>query len=306
MRPYSRFHICLKAVRAQFFSVSFIPVLLAAALAGRNAVSVQWHLLPLFILTVALMHSGTNLINDYYDFRNGVDKPGACGSGCVLVEGLISPRQARAAAYLCFAAALIPGLLLVRQRGVLLLLMGAAGFIGGYGYTGRPFGFKYIALGEIIVFLMLGPLLVSSAYFTLSGSVPLFAVYISIPVGLLTAAILHSNNLRDLSQDKAAGIRTMALYLGLRGARAEYYLLILGAYSSIPLLYFSGIAPPAAFLTWLTLPAAVSAALRVRAVSAGFIEGNTDIDVRTAALHFAFGLLYSGSFYLPSFAWNRL
>jgi len=298
LKPYNRFVICLKAVRAQFFSASLIPILLAAVLAQRDGASfLQWNLLPLFALAVLLMHSGTNLINDYYDFRQGVDKAGTFGSGCALVEGLISPRQARIWAYLCFLAAFVSGLFLAERRGPLLLWMGLAGFLGGYGYTGKPFGLKYFGLGEFLVFPLMGPLLVLSAYFTLTGRTPLNVVYAALPVGLLVTAILHSNNLRDIVSDREAGIRTMALSLGFQGAKAEYYFLVFGAYLSIPALWFFRIVPAAAFLTWLTLPAAAANAASVRAAAAENPAGLARIDIRTAGLHLVFGMLYILSFY---------
>ncbi len=299
MSKYNGLQICIKTVRAQFFSVSLIPVLLAAALAKRDGFPFQWYVFFSFTLAVIFMHSGANLINDYYDFRKGVDKPGAHGSGCALVEGLISPRQARVCSHFCFLAALIPGVLLAAMRGPVLLLMGSAGFLGGYGYTGRPFGFKYIALGEMLVFLLLGPLLVVSGYFAFSGRLPLSAAYVSLPAGLLAAAILHSNNLRDIGPDREAGIRTMALLLGPRGAETEYYLLLFSPYLCIPVLCSLGIAPPAALLTWLTAPAAVSCALSVRNTGAGKSRAIKDIDVRTAGLHSAFGIIYAASFLFP-------
>jgi len=299
LKSYNRFVICLKAIRAQFFSASLIPVFLAVVLVQRDGgFFPRWNLLPLFALAVLLMHSGTNLINDYYDFRKGVDKAGTFGSGCVLVEGLISPEQARIWAYLCFLAAFFLGLFLVERRGPLLLLMGLAGFLGGYGYTGKPFGFKYFALGELLVFIFLGPLLVLSAYFTLTGRIPFNVVYAAFPVGLLVTAILHSNNLRDISSDKKAGILTMAISLGLRGAKAEYYFLLSGAYLSIPALWFFKIVPAAAFLTWITLPAAAANAASVRAATAENTAVISDIDVRTAGLHLVFGALYVFSLWI--------
>ena len=299
MGPHKRLQICLKAARAQFFSVSLIPVMLAAALAKKDGFSFHRPAFFAFSLAVILMHSGANLINDYYDFRKGVDKPGAHGSGCALTQGLLSPRRARVCSYLCFLAAFIPGVFLAALRGSVLMFFGFAGFLGGYGYTGRPFGFKYLALGEVLVFLLLGPLLVVSGYFAFSGRLSLSAAYVSLPAGLLAAAILHSNNLRDMRPDREAGINTMALWLGLRGAKTEYYLLLASSFLCIPVMCFLGVVPPAAFLTWLTLPAAVSCALSVRNAEAGQSAGIANIDVRTAGLHLAFGLIYAVSFLAP-------
>jgi 1,4-dihydroxy-2-naphthoate octaprenyltransferase len=299
LSPHKRLQICFKAARAQFFSVSLIPVMLAAALAKKDGFSFHWPAFFTFSLAVILMHSGSNLINDYYDFRRGVDKPGAYGSGCVLAQGLLSPRRARVCSYLCFLAAFIPGVFLVALRGPVLLFFGFAGFLGGYGYTGKPFGFKYLALGEVLVFLLLGPLLVVSGYFAFSGRLSLSAAYVSLPAGLLAAAILHSNNLRDMRLDREAGITTMALWLGLRGAKTEYYLLLVSSFLCIPVMCSLGVVPPAAFFTWLTLPAAVSCALSVRNAGVAQPSGIANIDVRTAGLHLAFGLIYTVSFLAP-------
>ena len=99
------------------------------------------------------------------------------------------------------------GLYLVALRGPAIVVLGLLGLVGGYVYTAPPFQYKYHALGVPLVFLLMGPLMVVGSYFAVTGAWSLTALVLSIPVGLLVAAILHGNEWRDISEDTRAGHR---------------------------------------------------------------------------------------------------
>lgn len=107
----------IQAVRAPFFSASVIPVLTAAGLAHWRGEALSWWLLACTLLSVMLLHAGTNLINDHYDFLKGVDLPHTLGSSRVLTDNILSPRQVRNAALLCFGMGFLFGLILTAARG---------------------------------------------------------------------------------------------------------------------------------------------------------------------------------------------
>ena len=77
-------------------------------------------------------------------------------------------------------------------------------------YTGKPIGYKYIALGDFLVFTLMGPLMVIGSYYVLTGDYNTNVLYVSLPVGFLVAAILHANNLRGIVHDTQANVKTLA------------------------------------------------------------------------------------------------
>lgn len=279
-----------RGARPFSFTASVVPALVSAAWIAWRGESGTWALFPLVVACSLLFHAGTNYISDYHDFVRGVDRPGTKGSSGVLLEGLLQPEQVRRAAIVCFALGVALGLVFVATRGVTMLAIGVAGLAGGWLYCGGPRGYKYVALGDLLVFLLMGPLMVVGAHVALTGRLDAGPALVAIPVGLLVTAILAGNNLRDIRDDRGVGIHTVATLLGHRGASVWYTLLLVGAYASLPLLAWSGVLPWTALLAVLSAPIAVG---NVRTVM-GSREGDPAIDLmdmRSAQLHLAFSVL---------------
>ncbi|MBK9246879.1 MAG: prenyltransferase [Ignavibacteria bacterium] len=214
----SSFSLWIQAVRAFSFTASMVPIIIGAMLALSFPGYVRWDLFPIVILCSLLIHAGTNLISDYYDFTKGVDKEGAFGGSGVLVGKLLQPKQLLMGGIICFSLCFLLGLIFVQVRGIGMLYLGLIGIIGGYLYCGG-IGYKYIALGDVLVFWLMGPLMVIGSYFVLTGTYNSTILLTSLPIGLLVTAILHANNLRDIKHDQAANVRTMASIMGLSGAK---------------------------------------------------------------------------------------
>lgn len=287
----SRLSLWLQAVRAPFYTGSLIPVILGAAIAFAQGKRIPWLLLPLVILASILVHTGTNLANDYFDFKKGVDKKGTFGSSRVLVDGLMPPEKILTATYIAFASGFALSLPLIALRGAPLLALGVIGILAGYLYSGGPQGLKYIGLGELIVFLFMGPLLVIGSFFALTGSYNSSLFYISLPIGFLITAVLFANNLRDIKYDKQAKVVTLVGKLGFSKAKPIYVALVFSAYISVLIMVFAHILPLLSLLTILTLPLALN---NVKTIL-GCEENNTakisSMDISTAKLHFSFGCL---------------
>jgi len=228
------------------------------------------------------------MVSDYFDYRRGVDREETFGSSRVLVEGLLTPKHLLAAGVLLFAVGFSLGLLLVAVRGWPIFILGVIGLLGGWFYTGGPVAYKYVALGDILVFILMGPLMVIGSYFALTGGFSLTVLYASLPVGCLVAAILHANNIRDMDADRAANKRTLAVIFGRRVARAEYILLVAGAYVMVAVMVAAGVMP------WPTLIVAVTAPEAYRLIRIFTTSTDTALlhqgQGRTARLHGRFGL----------------
>ena len=287
----------LQAARPFSFPASIVPVVVGAALAAGQQ-GARWALFPLVVVASVLMHAGTNLVSEYFDLRKGVDRAETYGSSRVLVEGLLAPRAVLAAGGVAFAAAVAAGAVLTVFCGWPVLYLALIGLAGGFFYTGWPIGYKYVALGDVLVFILMGPLMVLGSHFVLTGRFTWTALLVSLPVGCLVAAILSGNNLRDIRHDREAKIRTLESLLGLAGAKAVYVTLVVGAHAGVVAMVLAGTVSPWAMLVFL---GAYPAARNTRAILAARADSSAEIatiDVRTAQHHLLFGALLSAGLLL--------
>ena len=272
------------------FTASVVPVAAGGALAAVDGLF-SW---PLFLVVLAaslLLHIGTNVINEIYDVRRGVDAITSPRASHAILAGRLSERIAFVIAFGAFALAAAIGLYLVWLRGWPMLLLGLAGLVGGWGYTAPPLEYKYRALGVPLVFLLMGPMMVCGAYYALTGSFDLSALVLSLPVGLLVAAILHGNEWRDISEDRRAGVRTLSGVIGRGAAHIGYVTLVVGAYLTLTVGVMVGALPVTTLLAMLSLPLVVLVLRSSELGASGQARAISMIDLETARLHFAFGSL---------------
>jgi len=276
------------AVRPWSYTAAVIPVLLGAAIAAYDRVFNGWTVLLALIGSIAIQ-MGTNLTNDYYDFRKGADSSTSLGTGGSLLRGDLTPRQVFIGGILAFGVGIAIGLYLVSLTGPFIFWLGLFSVAVGFFYTAGPFALAYVGLGEVAVFIFMGPVMVIGSYYVQAQTVTWPVVLASLPVGFLVAAILHANNLRDLESDKKIGKRTLATLLGRAGANVEYYVLVLGTYLSLAVMVLAGIAPWLTLISIVTLPFAIKL---MRIVAAETEPKKLHPVLRqTARLHMQFGLL---------------
>jgi 1,4-dihydroxy-2-naphthoate octaprenyltransferase len=274
------------ATRPWSFTMTAISVGVGGAVAALDGAFDVW----LFLLTLVgavCVHGATNLINDYFDYKSGVDRPGAPTTlyrPHPLVQGLISPQAVLWVSVGLYAIAAIIGLALLVLKGAGLLWFILVGAIASFFYTAGPIKYKYLALGELAVFLMWGPVIVGGTYFVQRGSLSPDAVLISVPFGLLVALVLLANNLRDIDYDRSAGIATLGTLLGQQKTRVLYQGLILLAYLAIALLIALKILSPWGLLVFFSAPVAF------RLIRTLQREIPNDADARTAQLDTLFGV----------------
>ena len=272
------------------YTASVIPVAAGGALA---AVDGRFVLLP-FLAALAggvLLHSGTNIVNEIYDVRQGVDTIVSPRASHALVKGRLTERSAFIFAGIAFALAVVVGVYLLALRGPAIIVLGIFGLVGGYGYTAPPLQYKYRALGVPLVFVLMGPLMVVGSYFAVTGLWSGVALILSVPVGLLVAAILHGNEWRDISEDTRAGIVTLSSRLGKEWAHYGYVALVLGAYITLGLAVAFDLLPPATLVAILSLPFLAQVVRSAELGATGQARAIAMIDLQTARLHLAFGAL---------------
>ena len=289
--PRSKLSIWVQAVRAFSFTASMVPVIVGAVLALHYEGAVRWDLLPVILVCSILYHAATNLMSDYFDHSKGVDKDYTFGSSRVIQDGLLEPKNLLFGGWLLFGIGTLLGLLLIAVRGETMFWIGLIGLIGGYTYTGKPIGYKYKALGDVLVFVLMGPLMVLGSYFALTGDISQSVILISLPIGFLVTAILHANNHRDIVHDAEAGARTVAGLLGHTGSKFFYYFLILGTYSSVIYMVVDGTLSRWSFIVFLSLMPAFKLMRTISKNEPADTKTIAMIDVQTAQLHLLFGVL---------------
>jgi 1,4-dihydroxy-2-naphthoate octaprenyltransferase len=282
--------IWLMAARIRTLPAAIAPVLVGTSLAGAAEIFRVGPFIAALLGSI-FIQIGTNLANDYSDARRGADADDRLGPVRVTAGGLVPPRQVLIATYVTFGLAVVCGLYLVFAAGIELLFVGVASIAAGVLYTGGPKPYGYEGLGEVFVFLFFGVAAVTGSAFAQLEAWPTEAFVLSVPVGLLAAAILVVNNVRDMDTDRRAGKRTLAVRLGRERARTVYGLMLYVPYLVAPLPWLFGPLSPWVLACWLTLPLAVRLARTVRTHADG--PTLNEALAQTGMLQLAFCVLLS-------------
>ncbi len=272
------------------FTASTLPVAAGGALAAVEGLF-DWTLFLVSLVSILCLHIGTNVVNEIYDVRKGVDTIVSPRASHAIVKGRITEREAYVMAVVAFAIAFALGVYLVGARGWPIVALGIAGLVGGYTYTAPPFQYKFGSLGIPLVFLLLGPLAVVGSFYAITGTFDWSAIALSLPVGLLVAAILHGNEWRDISEDARAGARTFSVRAGRQAAHWLYLTLVVGAYIVLTAAVVAGLLPTWSLLAMLSMPLLVRQIRSAEFGASGQQRAIAMIDLQTAQLHAAFGYL---------------
>ena len=273
-----------------------VPVLFGSALALGDGVFSFGPFLAMLLASL-LIQAATNMFNEYYDERRGLDTAGSVGIAGSIVGGRIKARNVLMGALFCYTLALFFSIYLVYVGGWPTLVLGCLSALGGYIYSAGPRPIAYTPASEATVFVFMGLLIVVITYGVQANSYPLYVPLAAVPIGALVAAILLANNVRDLESDRRGGRNTLPVAFGCRGGILVYRGLLLLAYLATGALILSGLVPPAAGIVVLGLPLALRLS---RGISATTIPGRLDAVVKgTAGLHAVFGLLYTAGALVP-------
>jgi 1,4-dihydroxy-2-naphthoate polyprenyltransferase len=252
------------AARPRTLPAAVAPVLVGTAAAQLVSDDIRWGAFLGALLGSILIQIGTNLANDYSDAKRGADSADRLGPVRVTSSGLIAPRRVLHATWIAFAAALAVGIYLATVAGWEILVVGAVSIAAGVLYTGGPRPYGYAGLGEAFVFVFFGLVAVNGSYYVQLEELDLLPFLLSIPVGLLSTAILVVNNVRDLDTDARAGKRTLAVRLGRTRTRMLYVALVAGSFALLPLALLIGDGPAEGLLALAAAPLALAPARAVR------------------------------------------
>lgn len=282
--------VWLQAIRIFSFTASIIPILVGSALA---LVENEFDLLLFVVMLLASVscHAGANLANDYFDHRKGIDTAESLGPSKVIQQGLLTPEQVKRGMVVAFGIATALGLVIVAQTGWEIFALALASLAAAFLYTGGPKPLGYIALGELVVLIFMGPVMIVGAYYVLADDVTVTSLLVSLPIAMLVAVILHANNVRDIPLDRAAGKATLAILLGRRGATYEYWALVGAAYALTVVTVVTRPDLWPVLLVFLTAPVAYRLCHNI-AVGSDAAALNRVLRA-TAGLHMRFGMLFA-------------
>ncbi|RWS29931.1 ubiA prenyltransferase domain-containing protein 1-like protein [Leptotrombidium deliense] len=281
----SKLSYYIYALRPWSFSTSLTPVALGAALAYKTTNRFDALLFLLTLVTVMAVHGAGNLVNTYYDYVKGIDKKDKCDD-TTLVDRKLTVDDVNFTAIVlyvsgCVGCSLIA--LLSPARMVHLALVYFGGLSCSFMYTGG-IGLKYIALGDVIVLTIFGPISVLFSFMSQTGTWDLMCILYALPLAMNTEAILHSNNTRDMENDRKAGAVTIPILIGATCSHILFAILLL-----VPYIFFFVIGFH--FNRWLMLP--LITIPKAFQIERDFRNGQLQkIPKTTAKLNFYFGLFY--------------
>jgi 1,4-dihydroxy-2-naphthoate octaprenyltransferase len=285
----------LKTARPFTLTATLSPLLVGTAVAVYEGVFRPVNFL-LALLAGLLLQIGANYLNEYFDYRYGLDSPQSLGASTVIFRGELTARQVFGGGLACLALACLPGLGLIALAGPAILLFGLAGMAIAYFYSARPFALAHRGLGDVMVYLAMGLLMTWGAYYVQVPRWSWLAFFASVPVGFLVTAILNMNNVRDYQDDRRVHKLTLPVRFGQTFGTRYHACLLVGSYLAVTLFVLLRWLPAGTLIVWLTSPLAF---LNVRAVLTAsdrlaFVGGIK----RTALLHLQFGVILAAGLVL--------
>jgi 1,4-dihydroxy-2-naphthoate octaprenyltransferase len=254
----SRIKILWKLTRPHTLTASFVPVLIGTIL-SMFYVDLHFWLFIAMLFSCLWIQIATNLFNEYYDFKRGLDTEDSVGIGGAIVRHGMKPKTVLMMALSSYGIALVLGLYICMNSSWWLALVGVIGMAIGYLYTGGPFPIAYTPFGELFSGLCMGSFFILISFFIQTGTLNIQSILLSIPIAILVGAINLSNNIRDIEEDIKGGRKTLAILVG--SERAVYILgaMFIIAYVWVLGLVIFGTINPWILLVFLSIPKPIQA-----------------------------------------------
>lgn len=230
---------------------AIVPVLLGGAVALKNEVFTLW----VFLLVMAggiLLQSAANLLNTYGDFVKGTDTEENHTRSPELVTGKLKPKEVFLAGLACLGITALIGVALIWHIGWGILIFGLLGIFGAGTYT-VGISYKYMAMGQLSTFFLMGILMPAGTYYSMAGTVPLEVVLLGLPNAFMITGVLSGNETRDYHSDKEAGARTFSGLMSYKNSLRYYRAINAVGYPILILLIASKTIPWASAIALLAL-----------------------------------------------------
>lgn len=288
------------ATRPWSFPASFIPVLAVGSFltysASVHGPDVNWLHLMIAVLMMVVFQAAGNLVSDYYDHVRGVDLAGSLNQVRDIQSGKFTPRELLVYGYCVLAAGVLIGILLLILTSWKWMWLGAVAVFAVTCYM----WLKAHVLGDLTILLCYAILPAAGASLVGTGSLNSLVLPICLPFGLLTVAILHANNTRDIRNDRRAGVLSFAGWIGGSASKGVYIAEIVAPFVLTAGYCLAGWTPWWSLLTWLTIPLAWPLVKKMASIKPEEAEAIAAMDQQTAKLQLSFGLLYILSFLIAA------
>lgn len=279
------------------FPASAMPVLATFAymawIASINNFSIDWINGVLAILGIVFFHASGNMISDINDYKKGVDAEHNSDMR-PLVNGSFTVSEYKRLSGILFVLGLTVGFIIMCRSGWPLLIAGVAGAVFTVTYS----LFKYNALGDLIIFASYALIPIMGTTYAVGYEYYAPALILALPIGLITVAILHVNNTRDIETDGQVGIKTFAMLIGRNASITLYVIEILLPFLLVLVSILFGLLPIYSVITLLALPKAWSNSRIMLSARKKGIENIAPLDEATAQLQLIFSLLLAVSLFL--------
>lgn len=235
--------------RPHTLTAAFAPVFLGTMISLTYGFGpLNFTIFLAMLIASLLIQMATNMFNEYYDFKRGLDTEESIGIGGAIVRNGVKPKTVLNLAFLLYGISMIIGIYICSQTSWWLAAVGLISMLIGYLYTGGPYPIAYTPFGELVSGVVMGMFLILIAFYIQTETVTLDAVLLSIPSMLLVAAIMLANNIRDIEGDQRSGRKTLAILVGRSNAVTILMLFFLISYIWIIVLVIIGYLTPWALI----------------------------------------------------------
>lgn len=215
----------------------------------------------LVLVGLVLAHATSNLFNDYFDAKHGIDTSQDYFRPAYMPHPLLSGIMSRRGLLLLGFAQLIAmaaiAIYLVELRGLLVLVFAGLGLLLLTIYAGGPVPLKRVGLGEPTVFVVWGPLMVGGTFYVLSGTFPLWVLIASIPYAVSVTTVLFGKHIDKIDYDTKLGVKTVPVLLGEAATKTALKALIVIAYAAVIGLVVTKFLPVWSLISLVALPRAI-------------------------------------------------
>ena len=262
----------LMLTRPHTLTASFVPVFVGTASVLLFA-DIRWGMFFLMLIATILIQSATNMFNEYYDFKRGLDSHESVGIAGAIVRNGMSPRLVLTIAFIFYGIAAVIGIIITVNSSWWILLIGAVSMAVGYLYTGGPVPISWTPLGEIFAGFFMGTVIIMITFFIHTGTLHVFPLLMSIPPAITIGLLNMANNIRDRKKDKESGRKTYVILVGKPFAVITAAALL--AFSYIFLIYITFFTPMGSLfllIPLLSIPLALKTIMLMR-------KGNTPVEL---------------------------
>ncbi|HUW43193.1 MAG TPA: prenyltransferase [Thermoplasmata archaeon] len=282
-------------LRAPFFTAAILPVLIGAAFVFWEKSIFNLALVLITLAGTVSLHAGTNMINDYFDYRSDDDPRNQArtpfnGGSPFIVNGMLKPKSVLIAALLAFAVGGLIGLYLAWTVTWWILPVGIAGGLLGLLYVEPKINLAARGIGEIALGLGFGPLMVFGTYLVLTGEVSWLSFLAGIPIGFLITLVLYINQFPDMEADASVGKNHWVVRIGRKRASVGYPIIFGITYAFVILAILFGILPVLSLLFLATIPIAFKAS-RIVLKNPDNVRALIPAQALTIQIHLLGGLL---------------